>query len=204
VYKVERFTEKPPLEKAKQFLAGGDYLWNAGIFVWRAGAVLDAFRAHAREIYDILEAGADRYNTSGEQAFIDEAYPRTPKISVDYAIMEQADNIYTIPSSFGWSDLGTWASLHDVAAKDEQGNSASYYGEGGGPEAPAATGKQLTENLSDCLIRLPAGKLLVARDLHGYILVDEGDVLLLWPKDREQEIKGVTQKVRRRFGESYT
>jgi mannose-1-phosphate guanylyltransferase len=204
VYKVARFTEKPPLEQAEQFLAAGDYLWNAGIFVWRAGAVLEAFRAHAREIYDILEAGGERYNTPEEQAFIDEAYPTTPKISVDYAIMERADNVYTIPSSFGWSDLGTWASLHAVAAKDEHGNSASYYGEGGGPEAPAATGKQLIDNLSDCLIRMPAGKLLVARDLNGYILVDEGDVLLLWPKNREQEIRGVTEEVRRRFGERYT
>jgi mannose-1-phosphate guanylyltransferase len=202
IYRVERFTEKPPLEQAEEFVASGDYLWNAGIFVWRAAEVLRAFREYAAEIYDILAAGAGQYNTAQEQAFIDEAYPATPSISVDYAIMERADNVFTIPSSFGWSDLGTWNSLHAVADKDPHGNVASYYATGG-PEAPAATGKQLTYKLSDCLLRLPAGKLLVARDLSGYIIVDEGDVLLLWPKDHEQEIKRVTREVRERFGDQF-
>lgn len=202
ICRVERFTEKPPLEQAREFLASGDYLWNAGIFVWRAAEVLRAFQAHATEIYDILAAGEGQYNTPQEQAFIDEAYPSTPSISVDYAIMERADNVFTIPSSFGWSDLGTWNSLHAVMGKDKHDNAASYYATGG-PEAPSATGKQLSYELSDCLIRLPAGKLLVARDLSGFIIVDEGDVLLLWPKDREQEIKGVTREVRERFGDDF-
>ncbi len=190
VHRVERFTEKPPLEQAKAFVASGDYLWNAGIFVWRTEAVLEAFRTHARKVYDILAAGEEQYNTPGEQAFIDAAYPTTPSISVDYAIMERADNVYTIPSSFGWSDLGTWASLHAVAEKDEAGNAR-------------LGGDALLDRVDNSLIRLPKEKLLVAKDLDGYIIVDEGDVLLIWPKKREQEIKAVTGKVREQWGERH-
>lgn len=184
IHKVLEFTEKPPLERARQFVASGEYLWNAGIFVWRAGAVLDAFRAHARAIYDILGAGSAYFNTPGEQAFIDEAYPMTPNISVDYAIMERADNVYTIPSAFGWSDLGTWASLHEVAEKNADGNVIQG-------------GRVLATDTHNCLLRLPEGKLLVCRNLDNFILVDEGDILLLWPKDREQEIKGVVERLKK-------
>jgi len=190
IYPVARFTEKPPLEQAKAFVAAGDYLWNAGIFAWRAAAVLEAFRNHAHEVYDILAGGEGKYNTPGEQAFIDAAYPTTPSISVDYAIMEHADNVYTIPSSFGWSDLGTWASLHAVADKDAAGNAR-------------LGGDALLESVGDSLIRLPKEKLLVAKELDGYIIVDEGDVLLIWPKSREQEIKAVTGKVREQWGERH-
>lgn len=122
VHKVVQFTEKPDHEKAKTFLASGDYLWNAGIFIWRAKSILSAFQENATEIYDILGQNRAVFNTPEEQNFINEYYPTTPKISVDYAIMEKAKNIYTIPVDFGWSDLGTWASLHAESDQDEFGN----------------------------------------------------------------------------------
>lgn len=182
VHKVKEFTEKPDSDTARQFLASGDYLWNAGIFIWRAASILEAFQKNATEIYDILGQGKNVYNTSGEQVFIDEYYPTTPKISVDYAIMEKADNIYTIPVDFGWSDLGTWASLHAESDKDEFGN--------------VLQGKQIVINdVTNSLIRVPENKLVVLRDIDNYIIVDEEDVLLIYPKSKEQEIKALTKDI---------
>lgn len=182
--KVFSFTEKPPLELARQYLASGDYLWNAGIFVWRTQVLLQAFQEHAAEIHRILAAGQPHYNTPGEQAFIDEAYPGTPSISVDYAIMEKAPNVYTIPSSFGWSDLGTWASLYAESPHDEAANAIQ-----GDMVMPMDT--------RNSFIRMPQGKLAVIAGLDGYIVVDEGDVLLIWPKEREQEIKKVAGQIKK-------
>jgi mannose-1-phosphate guanylyltransferase len=182
VHKVVRFTEKPPLEKARTFLASGDYLWNAGIFVWRVSSLLNAFKKHANEIVEILSAEGV-YNTTDEQAFIDENYPKTPKISIDYAIMEKADNIYTIPSSFGWSDLGTWASLYAESNQDDTGN--------------VLQSQQIKiYDTHNSLIRAPKDKLVVVGGLDDYIIVDEDDVLLIWPKSREQEIKQVSKEIK--------
>lgn len=187
IKKVRQFTEKPNLEKAREFLATGEYLWNAGIFVWRVKTLLEAFQRNAKEIYDILAAGAAQYNTDAEQDFIDEHYPTTPSISVDYAIMEKADNIYTIPSSFGWSDLGTWASLHNESPKDEEGN--------------ITTGKKvIAHDTHNSLIRISPDKLAVIGGLDDFIVVDEGDILLIYPKNREQEIKALRKKVEEEYG----
>lgn len=182
IHKVVEFKEKPDLETAKGYVASGNYLWNAGIFIWKAATVLQQFEEHTPEIYAILEKGAAHYNTPSEQTFIDMAYPTTPSISVDYAIMEKSDKVYTIPSEFGWSDLGTWASLFAESDKDEQGNVVNG-------------DKTLLSEVTNSLIRLPKGKLLVAKDLDDYIIVDEGDVLLIYPKSKEQEIKAVTKMI---------
>jgi len=190
VHAVRQFTEKPPLEQAQAFLASGDYLWNAGIFVWRVHSVMDAFRHHAAAIYDILGKGREVYNTPAEQAFIDTYYPSTPNISVDFAIMEKADNVYTIPSSFGWSDLGTWASLFAESPKDGQGNAA-------------LASAHLLDDTTDCLIKARPEKLVVIKGLHDFIVVDEPDALLIYPKNKEQEIKNVTESVKQRFGDRY-
>lgn len=178
---VSAFREKPDLPTAKAYLDSGNYLWNAGIFLWRASSLLRAFERHATDIHRILAAGQAAYNTPEEQDFIDQAYPTTPSISVDYAIMERADNVYTIPSDFGWSDLGTWASLHAESPKDEHGNLL----QGDGIQA---------YDLSRSLVRAPEGKRVVVGGLDDYIVVDEGDVLLIWPKGREQEIKGLVDR----------
>ncbi len=177
VHKVKRFMEKPNLDKAKEFLESGDYLWNGGIFIWNVNSILDSFRKNAPDILDILEKGNQYYNTFQEQDFINEAYPTTPKISVDYAIMENADNIYTIPSDIGWSDLGTWNSLYSYRDKDENGN--------------VITGKVIAEETKDCFIRTKEGKLTLIKGLEDFIVVDEGDILMIYPKKLEQEIKGV-------------
>lgn len=190
VHKVIQFTEKPKLEKAKEFLASGDYLWNAGIFIWRTKSILAAFEKYANEIFTILEKGASAYNTAEEQTFINEHYPTTPSISVDYAIMEQADNIYTIPTDFGWSDLGTWASLHAEGDKDETGNVITG-------------GKVMINDVTNTLVRAPHDKLIVLRDLDNFIIVDEGDVLMVYPKSKEQEIKALTAEIREKDGEIY-
>ena len=190
VHKVIQFTEKPQLEKAKEFVASGQYLWNAGIFVWKAENILASFHQHAQEIHDILGKGMDQYNTAGEQAFVDEHYPQTPSISVDYAIMEKADNIYTIPASFGWSDLGTWASLHAESPKDEAGNTING-------------DRVLHYEVTNSLIRIPEKKLAVIKGLDDFMVIDEGDALLIYPKSKEQEVKAITQEVKKQFGDDY-
>ena len=187
IFPVRRFTEKPDRETAEGFLASGDYLWNAGIFVWRTEVVLAAFAEHAPEIHRILGAGADQYNTPAETAFIEEHYPTTPDISVDYAIMERAENIYTLPAQFGWSDLGAWAALHEEATKDEHGNVV---------HAELA----LLADTHHSYVRAPRGKLVVVGGVDDLLVIDEGDVLLVYPKSREQEIKAIRARVARTYG----
>jgi mannose-1-phosphate guanylyltransferase len=180
---VLEFREKPDFDTAVSYLAGGDYLWNAGIFVFSAKAVLKAFQTYAKEgIFDILAAGAALYNTAQEQDFIDKNYPLTQRISIDYAIMEKAPNVFTLSADIGWSDLGTWASLHAESPKDAANNVVH-------------ADKTVLENVENCLVRAPEGKLVVLRDLDDFIVVDENNVLLVYPKSKEQEIKNVTKQL---------
>ncbi|MBK7937513.1 MAG: mannose-1-phosphate guanylyltransferase [Lewinellaceae bacterium] len=190
LFKVKRFAEKPDLATAREFVASGEYVWNAGIFIWNVRSILSAFQNLSPDIFDILGKGAGRYNTAEEQAFINTHYPTTPNISVDFAIMEKAGNVYTVPAEFGWSDLGTWASLHTECPKDEYDNVIQ-------------SETVLALDIDNCLVRTPKGKLVVLKDLSDYIVVDEGDVLLVYPKSKEQEIKQVTGMVRDRFGDSF-
>ena len=190
IFKVKRFTEKPDFDTAKQFIASGEYLWNAGIFIWNVRTILAAYKNLSPDIFSILQQGSGLWNTSGEQDFIDKNYPTTPNISVDFAIMEKAQNVFTVPAEFGWSDLGTWASLHAECAKDERGNLLQ-------------SDHILALDVANCLVRTPAGKLVVLKDLNDYIIVDEEDVLLVYPKSKEQEIKQVTALVKEQFGGKY-
>ncbi len=190
VKKVKRFTEKPPVETAQAFLESGDYVWNAGIFIWSTKSILSAFQQHATSIYDILAQDLTVFNTPAEQKFIDTAYPKTPSISVDYAIMERADNIYTLPADIGWSDLGTWGSLYAESVKDAQGN-VIY-----------ATISQL-EDVRNSYIRTTGEKLIVINGLEDYIIIDESDVLLIYPKNKEQEIKSVNTQIKKLFGDKF-
>ena len=183
IHKVLEFKEKPILKVAKEYFASGEYLWNAGIFIWNAKHILAAFEKHALDIYDILKEGKNAYNTEEEQTFIDKNYPKTPSISVDYAILERAKNVYTIPADIGWSDLGTWASLHEELDKDENGNILQG-------------GHIISDENKNSLIRMPSKKLAVIKGLEEYIVVDEGDVLLIWPKNEEQSIKQLTRRLK--------
>jgi mannose-1-phosphate guanylyltransferase len=190
IHKVERFLEKPILEKAQEYLASGDYLWNAGIFVWSAKSIKKAFVNFAPEIDILFSKGNFDYNTSSEATFILENYPNSPNISIDYAILEKADNVYTIPADIGWSDLGTWASLHEVAEKDAENNSVTV------------SQKHIT-NTKNCLIQVPAGKGVVIDGLEDFIVVDDANVLMIYPKAREQEIKQVSIKMTENFGSDF-
>lgn len=182
VYLVNRFIEKPPLEKAREFVANGSYVWNGGIFIWNVKTALAAFQQYAPEIHDLFAKGAGKYNTGEEQPFIDQHYPLAPNISIDYAVMEKADNVYTIPADFGWSDLGTWGALYEVAEKQDGQNVVS--------------GNLLLEDTENSIIHLPSGKVAVIRGLKDYIVVDDENVLLIYPKGEEQEIKKVTEKLK--------
>ena len=190
VHAVSRFMEKPILEKAKEYLASGDYLWNAGIFIWSAKNNQKAFQTHAPEIASLFDQGNSVYNTSEEVGFIQENYPNSPNISIDYAILEKATNVYTIPADIGWSDLGTWASLHEVLPKDANNNSKSI-------------DHLHLEATSNCIIHLPKGKAAVIKGLEDFIIVDDEKVLLIYPKNCEQEIKGVAGTMVQEFGDGY-
>jgi mannose-1-phosphate guanylyltransferase len=180
--KVEAFKEKPDLSTALNYLGSGQYLWNGGIFIWKASNLLEDFRRYAPNIISILEQDITKYNTPDEQAYIDEVYPDTENISIDYAILERAPHVYTIPVDIGWSDLGTWTSLHDYLHKDE--NNSVTIGEN--------TFLIDTEN---SIIRSDSKKIVVIKGLKDYIVVDEQDALLIYPKDKEQEIKKVVESL---------
>lgn len=191
VRKVAAFKEKPSLAKAQEYLASGEYLWNAGIFIWSAKAIKQAFAKHAPEIDLLFASGNEAYNTSTEQGFIKQYYPSAPNISIDYAILEKAENVYTLPADIGWSDLGTWASLHAVADKDEHENALGC----------TEINIQQTQN---CIIQLPKGKAAVIKGLDNYIVVDDGNVLLIYPKSDEQEIKQVAASMVEKYGQHHS
>lgn len=190
VYKVLQFKEKPTLEKAREFLAEGNYVWNAGIFIWKVGTIIKALEKHANEIYELFSKGISTYNTKTERSFIDKHYPLSPNISIDYAIMEQADNVYTIPADFGWSDLGTWASLYEAVPKDKQNNVISAQNIN-------------IENTRNSIIHISSDKLAVLKGLDGFIVVDQGNALLIYPKTEEQSIKDVVRKMSADYGELF-
>ena len=188
IRKVNRFAEKPVLELAKSYLEKGNYVWNSGLFIFRADTILESFNSYAPEIINLLSPDQIDYNTDKEVEQIEVNYPQTPKISIDYAIMEKAQNIYVYPSEFGWSDLGTWNSLHNESEKDQMNNVIQ-------------SETVLIKETKNCLIRSPMGKTVIVKGLDSYIIVDENDVLLIYPKDEEQEIKQIAQEVRHLFGD---
>ncbi len=190
-YKVKTFTEKPNLELAKTFVQSGDFLWNAGIFVWTAKNILKSFRKHLPEVNDIFSEGQTVYNTPREKEFIQTAFQHCTNISIDYGIMEKADNVYVLPSDFGWSDLGTWASVYELSEKDYVGNAV----------IPAQ--RVMMYDSSNCMVNVPEGKLVVLHGLHDFIVVEDNNTLLICPRDREQEVKQVVTDVKQRFGNDF-
>ena len=160
-----------------------NYLWNAGIFVWSAKTVLKAYEEFQPVMYDHFMNGYEALNTEKEAAFIRDNYPLAQNISVDYAILEKAQNVYVLPATFDWNDLGTWGSLYDKLPKDEQENAvvnASVY----------------LENATNNIIRTEGKKLVVIDGLTDYIIVDKDDVLLIYPKNKEQDIKQIVSKLK--------
>lgn len=190
VFKVKTFTEKPNLELAKAFLSSGEFLWNAGIFVWQVKNIITAFEKYMPEMYDVFSAEKDKFNTTEEAASINSIYPQCTNISIDFGVMEKADNVYLIPSSFGWSDLGTWNSAYENLEKDYLGN--------------AVAGENvIVFDSHRCMIHNNNSKLLVLQGLEDFIVVDTDDVLLICKKEKEQEIKEYVAEVKRNKGEKY-
>ena len=190
IYKVKTFTEKPNLELAQTFITSGDFLWNAGIFIWKVKNILAAMEKHLPEIYDVFVAEKDKFNTPQEKEAVEEIYPQCTNISIDFGVMEKADNVYLIPGSFGWSDLGTWNSAWENKDKDYFGN--------------AVVGKKvMTVDAKNCIVHVPDNKLVLLQGLDEFIVVDTKDVLLICKKEKEQEIKDYVAEVKRNMGEKY-
>ena len=190
VFKVKTFTEKPDEQLAKTFVASGDFLWNAGIFVWQVKNILRAFEKHLPEMNDVFEAEKAHFNTRGENEAIARIYPQCVNISIDYGVMEKADNVYIIPASFGWSDLGTWASAYDSLDKDYLGNAV-------------AGNNVMVIDATNNMIHADNKKLLLLQGLDDFVVVDTRDVLLICKKDKEQEIKEYVAEIKRNKGEKF-
>ncbi|KAA1244803.1 mannose-1-phosphate guanylyltransferase [Aquimarina sp. RZ0] len=190
IKKVARFTEKPNYETAQQFVNQGNYLWNAGIFIWSATSIITAFAKFQKEMTDLFDKGSIVYNTTQENDFIAENYPLAENISIDYAILEKAENVYVLPATFDWNDLGTWGSLYDKLEKTTSNNAV-------------VNARVLAEQASGNMIRTAADKIVVIDGLEDYIIVDKEDVLLIYPKKKEQDIKQVLKRVKDTYGEKY-
>jgi mannose-1-phosphate guanylyltransferase len=190
-FKVKTFTEKPTLEIAKTFLQSGDFLWNAGIFVWSAKAIVKDFGLYLPDMNEIFVDARSVYNGPEEKKYIHNAYQQCTNISIDYGIMEKADNVYVLPSEFGWSDLGTWASIYELADKDYVGN------------AVIPSEKVIMYDSSNCMVNVPADKLVILQGLHDYIVVESNNSLLICPRSAEQNIKQVVGDVKQKFGTKY-
>ncbi|QTD39279.1 mannose-1-phosphate guanylyltransferase [Polaribacter batillariae] len=190
IKKVTNFTEKPDLETAKKFLENGDYLWNAGIFVWSAKSIIKAFKNFLPEMVDILDDGNRVYNTDFEDDFIKNNYTKCKNISIDFAIMEKANNVHVLPVDFGWSDLGTWGSLYSKLEKDETENAV----------VGATT---IFRNANGNMVRTQSGKKVVIQGLSDFMVIEKEDVLLICPKKDEQDIKQISTQVKANFGDDF-
>jgi mannose-1-phosphate guanylyltransferase len=190
VYKVKTFVEKPDVETAKIFINSGDFLWNAGIFIWQVKNIIKAFEKLLPEMHEVFDAEKNNFNTQNEKQAIERIYPQCVNISIDYGVMEKADNVYIIPSAFGWSDLGTWASAYDNLEKDYFDN--------------AVVGDNvMVIDATNNMIHADNKKLILLQGLNDYIVVDTKDVLLICKKNKEQEIKEYVAEVKRNKGDKF-
>ncbi len=180
--KVKRFTEKPDLENAKKFLESGDFLWNAGIFVWSLESILDAFKNFIPDLYNLFDQGKGFLNTEKEETFIEEYFPQCPNISIDYGVMEKAQNVFTLISDIGWSDLGTWGSLFGISDKDDNNNAF-------------VNGEVHAFESKDNIVHIPDNKKLVLQGLNNFIIVETDNTLLICDKKDEQKIKEIVKAI---------
>ncbi len=187
---VKNFTEKPTLEIAKQFIQSGDYLWNAGIFVWSVKSILKAFETYLPTMFSLFLEGKNSYNTPLESAFIETNYLRSKNISIDFGIMEKALNVYVLPVRFGWNDLGTWSSVYTKLNKDLNQNAT-------------IGGTVIFRDAKNNMVKTQTGKRVVIQGLSDYIIVEKEDVLLIFPKNKEQELKQIVIDVKNEFGSNF-
>ena len=180
---VSQFREKPDYETAKSFLTSGNFLWNGGIFIWSVKSILQAFEKFQPQMNSLFLKGFESYNTYSETTFINENYADAENVSIDYAILEKAKNVYVLPATFDWNDLGTWGSLHEKLDKDESNNAV-------------VNATVLLKNASSNIISTSKDKLVIIDGLEDFIVVDKDNVLLIYPKSKEQEIKGIVASLK--------
>ena len=176
IFRVDSFREKPDLATAEEYIKQNNYFWNAGIFIWNVNTIVNAFRLYQPKLAKIFESMLPSYGTPEEQEVVNQKFPTCENISVDYAIMEKADEIFVCPADFGWSDLGTWGSLQTQSKRDLYGN--------------AAIGQdvQLFE-CHNCMVHTAQEKKVVVQGLDGYIVAEHDDTLLICKLSEEQRIK---------------
>lgn len=189
VKKVKTFTEKPDLDLARKFIESGDFVWNAGIFVWSVKAIISAFENNLPDIAQVFEEISDQYYQDGEEEFIKKAYAQCNNISIDYGIMEKASNVFVVMGDFQWSDLGSWNSLHELRDKDENHN--------------VVDANVLLSDCTNNYIKSDHEKLVVLQGLDGYLVADFDDVLLVCEKDKEANFKNYINEVRAKKGEKF-
>jgi mannose-1-phosphate guanylyltransferase len=182
--KVKTFTEKPELTLAKKFLESGDFVWNAGIFIWGAQAIIDSIQTYMPEMAEVFEEIKPKLGTTDEEDAIAAAYPQCKSISIDYGIMEKAKNVYVCLGDFSWSDLGSWASIHEISDKDNNNN--------------AVAANALTYETRNCIIRGSKDKLIVAQGLNGYLIGEFGNVFIVCEKDKEEQFRRFVNDVKAR------
>lgn len=189
-YKVKTFTEKPELELAKVFVGSGEFYWNSGLFMWNVQSITQAIEQLLPELSAKLLPGEKVYGTPEEKKFIDENFPACPNVSIDFGIMEKADNVYVALEDFGWSDLGTWGSLYDLSPKDRSGNVTLKC-------------HSLLYNCQNNIVALPSGKLAVIDGLEGYLVAESDNVLLICKKDEEHTIRKFVNDTQIKLGDDF-
>lgn len=190
IYAVKTFTEKPELAMARKFIESGDFLWNAGIFMWSLKSIEKAFSKYLPDVNQLFKQGEGFYNTPGEKEIIKKIYEVCRNISIDFGIMEKAQNVRVFAADFGWSDLGTWGALYNIRPKDEAQNTI--------------VGKRVkTYNTTNSIINMPKDKIVILEGLDNYIVVENDGVLLVCRKDNEQLIRQYVTDVQVDFGDKF-
>lgn len=191
ILQVKTFTEKPNIDIARIFVESGEFFWNSGIFLWSAKSIIKALHDYAPDVYCKFEAGAGTFGTSEESAFINSTFAECPNISIDFAVMEKAPNVFVSCVNFGWNDLGTWGVLYEYSPKSKEGNVTQNC-------------NAMLYNCNNNMIAVKKnGKLIVASGLKDYIIADADDVLLICPQNEEQRIKQFVNDVKSSFGDKY-
>jgi mannose-1-phosphate guanylyltransferase len=182
--KVKTFTEKPELSLAKKFLESGDFVWNSGIFIWGVQAILKAFQQHMAEMAEVFEEIKVKLGTPEEKEAILSAYSQCKNISIDYGVMEKATNVYVCLGNFSWSDLGSWASIHEISQKDSNNN--------------VIQANAISYETRNCIIKGSPEKLIVAQGLNGYLVGEFGNVIIVCEKDKEEQFRRFVNDVKSR------
>jgi len=177
-YPVRTFAEKPDVATAERFLDSGDFLWNSGMFIWRADTILDQVEQHLPDAHEAFEPVRPAVDTDHEADMLETAFQNSPRISIDYGVMEQADEVYVVPGSFGWSDVGDWRAVYDLSEKDEHGN--------------AIQGNALMHDASRCLVH-GGDRLMVLVGAHDLVVVDTDDAVLVCNRESAQQVKNVVE-----------